>query len=58
LTAAYIEQHPNIAANDSKNGCALAVPLNTVPNLVLIAIQDFKRGDRALVPVLNLPQDD
>ena len=35
----------------------MAVPLNTVPNPVFIAIHDFKRVDRALVPVLNLAQD-
>ena len=41
----------------SKNGCTLAVPPNTVPNPVFIAIHDFERGDRALVPVLNFAQD-
>ena len=35
----------------------VAVPPNAVPNPVFIPIHDFKRGDRALVPVLNLAQD-
>jgi hypothetical protein len=34
----------------------LAIPSDTVPNAVLISIHDFERGDRALVPVLNLAQ--
>jgi hypothetical protein len=40
-----------------KNDAALAIPSNTVPNAALISIHDFERGDRALVPVLNLAQD-
>ena len=34
----------------------MAIPFDTVPNAVLISIHDFERGDRALVPVLNLAQ--
>src|SRR5262249_42725893 len=41
----------------SKNGCTLTVPPNTVPHPVFIAIHDFERGYRALVPVFNLAQD-
>jgi hypothetical protein len=32
----------------------VAVPPNTVPTPVFIAIHDFERRDRALMPVLNL----
>ena len=32
-------------------------PPNTVPNPVFIAISDFERRYRALVPVLNFAQD-
>ena len=35
----------------------MAVPPITIPNPVFIAIHDFERGYRALVPVLNRAQD-
>ena len=41
----------------SQEGCALTIPPNTVPNSVFISIHYVERGDRALVPVLNLAQD-
>jgi hypothetical protein len=46
-----------ITFGQSEGRCALAIPSNTVPNAALISIHDFERGDRALVPVLDLSQD-
>jgi hypothetical protein len=53
----FCHRLPLIGFAESENGCTLTVPPNTVPNPVFIPIHDFERGDRALVPVLDLTQD-
>jgi hypothetical protein len=41
----------------SKNGCTVTVPPNTVLNQMFIAVEDFERGGRALVPAARFLQD-